>query len=451
MEDVQRLFFASHGAEKMFYDLRMGPQMILDQRTLYIVYQANAEAVFADPYIVVYHLDTGEFSPPVQVGLVDRSNFDHHLCPVLWMDAEGYLHVLFNCHGDEGIHRISVKPRDIHDWRDGPPPAKSISYPHIFVRPNGGIVLFARAYGHMGYWYYCVSNDGGYQWSQAVRVIDFDQDPTSDAESWAGTYPSAQLSMDGNTLHIGFTYFDERGIWKFVHPKYKRKPGVNTRYNTYYLKIDLNNRLITNLQGDLLTAPINFRGAEPCMVWNSGDYLTMMPCMLLGNQAEEMSWVTVVTGETEWECTFQFMKFRQGKMVITPITGTNTTWSGCRAYRDGKTLVVLLISGKTDGSLYTYGAGELEKWRSTDDGLTWELEKRFVPSPGDLYNNPIIAESSTNSGVLYSEITAFYGWTGPHSIQPTIDKPTEIPIIHRGKAYLMINDRIVACQTAANH
>ncbi|MGN0745839.1 MAG: BNR-4 repeat-containing protein [Aristaeellaceae bacterium] len=435
--------FAFHGAEKMFYDLRMGPQMIRDGQTLYIAWQANEKEIYADPYIMTCDLQTRSFSAPVQVGRAERYAFDHHLCPVIWMDREGYLHALFNCHGFAGTHRISVRPRDISAWRDGPAICPSISYPHVFVRPDGSVVLYARALGHMGYWYYAVSPDGGYRWSKPVTLVDFDQQPVTDEESWAGSYHTAALSPDGRYLHVGFTYFDERGIWKFVHPRYGRKPSVNTRYHTYYLRLDLEQGRVTNLRGDALTVPLNYRQAEACMVWNSGDYLTMNPCLLVGQRPDDVSFLTVVTGETEWDCTFQYMRYVHGELKITPIAPTNTTWSGCRLYREGEDLVALLICGKTDGSLYTYGAGELEQWRSCDQGDTWRMEKRYVPVEGELYNNPILAEDCANSGVICPGIAAFYGWTGPYSMQPVIDKATDIPIINRGKAYLLIDGAYV--------
>lgn len=431
--------FACYGAEKMFYDLRMGPQLIRDGDLLYIAYQANAEEIYADPYILTYDMVKEEYSAPVQIGQAERYAFDHHLCPVIWLDAEGYIHALFNCHGYSGTHRISVRPRDISAWRDWPAIFGSISYPHIFKRPDGTVVLYARAFGHMGYWYYAISPDGGYTWSAPVCVVDFDQNPTTDEECWAGSYHTAQLSEDGRLLHVGFTYFDERGIWKFVHPRYGRKPSVNTRYNTYYLSIDLDTGSIRNLRGDMLKTPLNYRQAEVCKIHDSGDCLTMMPCMLLGPRPQDVSFLTVVTGETEWACTFRYMRYVHGELRVSDITTTNTTWSGCRLYRDGHELVAMLISGKTDGSLYTYGAGELEEWRSSDEGDTWRMARRYVPVEGELYNNPIFAESARSSGVIYPNIMAFYGWVGPYSIQPTIDKKTEIPIKHRGKAYLTID------------
>ena len=205
--------FALYGAEKMFYDHRMGPQLVRDKDYLYCVYQAGENTVLTDPYIVRYSITEKRWAGPFKVGIGDKSGYDHHLTPVMWFDADGYIHVLFNCHGGMGTHRVSVKPFDIENFTDGPVISPSMSYPHVFRMEGNDVGLFFRAFGHMGYWGYCISHDGGYTWSKMVKVVDFDQDPLNDADTWAGSYHTVELDEDGHTLHVAFTYFDERGIW----------------------------------------------------------------------------------------------------------------------------------------------------------------------------------------------------------------------------------------------
>lgn len=61
----------------------------------------------------------------------------------------------------------------------------------------------------------------------------------------------------------------------------------------------------------------------------------------------------------------------------------------------------------------------------------------MVPVKGLLYNNPITVEAAENSSVLEPGLIAFYGWEGPYSIQPAIDRETDIPTVHRGRAFLL--------------
>ena len=434
--------FAQYGTEKMLYDLRMGPQLVKNGNYLYCVYQANKEGIYSCPFITRYSINENKWEGPFKIGECEEKKYDHHQCPVLWLDADGYIHVLYDCHGGCGAHVVSIAPYTISAWRRCGEIYSSISYPHIIRYGSNNVCLYFRAFGHMGFWAYTISNDGGFSWSKPIGITDFDQRPENDQDTWAGSYHSVDLSPDGHILHIAFTYFDERGIWKYVHPRYKRMPSVNTRYNTYYLQLDLATGVIRNDNGKEIESMLSRKEAEIAKIWDSGDYLTMQPA-ILSLPDNSVSFLLPVTGKTEWDCTFFYLKKTKGKWRMFRVCDTNTTWSGCRlAYKDG-VINAYLISGKTDGSIYTYGAGELEKWESFDDGETWKFSKRFVPEKGDLYNNPIIAEDSMNSGRKYSEFIAFYGWTGPYSIQPVIDKKTDIPIINRGKAYLIVNDDLI--------
>lgn len=433
--------FAYFGSEKMFYDLRMGPQLVRHNDHLYCVYQANGNEIYADPYIMRYSITDGSWEGPYLVGRVGRAGFDHHLCPVMWIDENGFIHVLFNCHGESGCHRISTRPYDITSFSDGPIIYRSISYPHIFRIGKNSVLLYFRVFGHMGYWAYMTSRDGGYSWSEPRLTVDFDQDPLSDADTWAGSYHSCELSEDASILHIAFTYFDERGIWKYVHPRYGRKTSVNSRYNLYYLRLDLGTGTIMTYDGTPICHPLNRSKAEIAKVWDSSDYLTMQPALLV--DGEKISFLTVVTGDTEWNCTFRYFKKVGDRFVGFDVCKTNTTWSGCRLLKCGQSIIAYLIRGEKDGSNYTYGAGEMEKWESLDEGETWHKVKSFTPIEGYLYNNPIIAEDYMNSGLKDSSFVAFYGWEGPYSMQPVIDKETNIPIINRGMAFLLWNERYV--------
>ncbi len=79
--------FALHGAEKMIYDIRMGPAALCRNDVIYIPYQANPDGPEAHPHVITYDLRNEEWSAPVRVGEV--RSYDHHFCPVLWFDKDG--------------------------------------------------------------------------------------------------------------------------------------------------------------------------------------------------------------------------------------------------------------------------------------------------------------------------------------------------------------------------
>ena len=137
------------------------------------------------------------------------------------------------------------------------------------------------------------------------------------------------------------------------------------------------------------------------------------------------------------------MYYDNGEWKQTRICPTNHTWSGSRLIRrSADELDAYMIVGKKDGSIYTYGAGELERWHSSDNGRSWEKSEELIPVPGLLYNNPILVEDAYNSSRTEPDLVAFYGWEGPYSIQPVIDRETDIPTIHRGRAFLLREENI---------
>lgn len=201
--------FAQYGSQKMIYDIRMGPQGLYHGETFYIAYQANPHSYKALPHVIKRH-SNGTWSAPVVLG--DVSHYDHHFAPVLWLDQKRYFHVLYHCHStlNGAIHKVSTEPLDITRWQDGPEIAPSISYPRILRSASGRLLLYYRALGHMGFWTYQISDDGGYSWTgPEVPPVDFDYAPRILGDEWAGTYHSVALGHDGQSLHIAFVYWDE--------------------------------------------------------------------------------------------------------------------------------------------------------------------------------------------------------------------------------------------------
>src|SRR5438128_331559 len=153
-------YFANHGSEKMIFDVRMGPQALVHNDTIYIVYQANEHDIAAHPHIIAYDSGTKSWSDPVKLG--DNTKYDHHFAPILWIDDDEHLHVLYGCHITPGTHLVSREAGSILEWDEGPPIAKTISYPTVLRVSDKQWVLFYRALGHLGFWAYRTSQDGGY-------------------------------------------------------------------------------------------------------------------------------------------------------------------------------------------------------------------------------------------------------------------------------------------------
>ena len=426
--------FARFGGEKMIYDIRMGPQALRHGETVYVAYQANPDGQKALPNVVSYDLSTGSWAEPVVIG--DVTGYDHHFAPILWLDGDKHLHALFNCHGGahNSVHRISTEPLRADSWREGPEVASSVTYPRVLRTGQDELILFYRTFGHMGYWTYQVSKDGGYSWKRAdVPLVDFDQEPEENADTWAGTYHSAVVSRSGGFLHLAFVYWDER---RRTSPLYGLRLGSIDRYHLYYACVEVASGRVYTIDGKRLELPLNRRRAEECKVWDTGLHLTNMPSVLLDDDGSPSFLVPAAEGTT-WECRFHFITRERGEWVRYPVTEADSTWAGCHLQRDeDPALRAFLIGGRTgDAKNRSYGGGVLQEWRSFDNGRSWGVERTIQPEPGLLCNNPRPVEAP--EGFAERDFLVFYGWDGPDSIEPL--GPSDIPMRLRGKAYMWRN------------
>ena len=422
--------FACHGGEKMLYDVRMGPQALLHDGTLYVAYHASADGDVPHPHLISCDLASREWSDPVRV--CESPRYDHHYAPVLWLDPDERIHVLANCHGhDGGKHVVGKQPRAIEQWTDGPPIAASISYPHAIPMADGRLLLYYRTLGHMGYWGCQTSDDGGMSWSEHHTLVDLDQNPRHLYDCWAGSYHTVRASLDRRSLHIAFVYLDEQRRRNPLYSRnFKDKLTIN-RYHLYYARLDVATGGLSTIDAAPLDAPLTREGAEACKVWDTGHLLTNMPSIWVDSQ-DEPCFLLPVTGETPWDCTFYFVRRDGSEWERTPVAPTNSTWCGCMLRRDsGGTLTAYVSAGKDDGELRAYGGGDLEEWTSTDAGSTWARTAVIDPEPGLLYNNPRPAERAT--GEVDDEVLLFFGWEGPLSLQQGPSEPSQAK--NRGKAF----------------
>ena len=405
--------FARYGCEKMIYDIRMGPQCVEADGVFFAAYLANPAGGKAVPHVIMRDR-SGTWSEPV--ALADVPRFDHHFAPILWLDADRRVHVLSHCHASlrGSRHMVSVAPTDITGWREGPEVAPSISYPRVVRLPGGRMLLYHRVLGHMGYWTYQTSNDGGFTWKRrATPLVDFDQRPEAPGDEWAGSYHSVAPGKDGESLHIAFVYWDER---KQVHPVYGIRLAHMDRYHLYYARLDIASGRLYSAAGKRLGCPVNRREAEKCLVWDTGTRLTNMPSILV-ERDDRPAFLMPVTGERVDDCAFWCIRREQGAWQRFRVTDTNSTWAGSHLEADGAGGISAFLVGRPGrpGRL-PYGGGTLQEWRSPDRGESWEHIGDIVPKAGLVCNNPKPVE--TAAGEVLRRTLVFFGWEGPDGLAP---------------------------------
>lgn len=435
--------FAEQGFEKMLYDARMSPVSIVHKNMLYVAWGGGPDG-FPRPHIRSYNMDTHIWSDPVIAGPLKREAPDHHLNPVIWMDEQERLHMLYGVHCSAGVHVYTPVAGDITKWVEAPQIAPDITYPKIMKMADGTLVMFYRVLAHMGFWTYITSRDGGFSWTKPRSLIDFDRDPTEGEDDWASTYHNARLSRDGKSLHLGFVYFHERGMYNWIHPKYGVKPHVQTRFDLYYARVDIASGTLYDIDGNPLPRPLNRSQAEQAKIWDTGGlggYLTNIPSLYLDEQ-DNPGFLLVRSNDSGMrDCNFWYIQRKDGIWTRSMFAKTNSTWAGSCVHKqeDGR-LAAYLIASDDPGEKLIYGGGNVEKWTSPD-GVNWTLEGKIDPAgaEGFLYNNPMFAEKSDGTGPD-DRFLLMFGWQGPDALCPPVGPASYVNgkppvVVNKAKAY----------------
>jgi len=422
--------FAENGGLKMLYDSRMHPQAVEYDGSVYIVYRGEKGL----PYIISYGLESRRFSKPFMLltGMEDKVDAnryarDHHFSPVIWIDGKGYFHVLSGCHGNtperyrSGNQVISTKPGDITQWEMITTPINvSVNYPKAYPIYDNKTLVYFRDGGHLGAWTYRISSDGGKTWvSPANPPVDLDAKPQDGLiADHAGSYHTARVSKDGRTLHVAFV-FSQTDYSKDepspVNSRYNMKLGRESRYNLYYIKVDLPSGKVFNYNGKELATPVRKMLADrDCLIWDTQERVVAIGASIYLDEDDRPYFLLPVSEETPYKCRFYFVRYQNDQWVKTAIARTPHPFNACHLDRSEDGLFkAYLVTGEGENisaeEMDRYGWGDrIEEWISDDNGENWKLSKDLTPTKGYKYQN--IKFVSRNVGGITGDIILFYGW-----------------------------------------
>ncbi len=420
-EERQAIPFANNGGLKMLYDNRMYPQAVAVGESVHIVWR-GAEGF---PYCATYDLRTRRFSDPQMLlaGLEDQIDAkkyksDHHFAPVIWTDPKGYLHTLFGCHRTPGIHLVSDKPGNAEHWSRAPDFSESISYPKVHRIYDDKTLVYSRYSGHLGFWQYHISDDGGRGW-KGHSLINLAADPQDGAHAaYAGSYNTTAVSADGKRLHVAF-------IWKVEDPVFNKRYQAylhdhTQRYNLYYLYVDLPTGKAFNADGVELELPLRKKTADKnCLVWDTDERVAAVgPSICLDDQ-DRPHFVLPVSEESPLDSRFSFVSRKDGAWLKSPITKTLHPFNASHLELDengGFHAYLVVGSGEkvVEEKMDEYGWGQrVEEWVSSDGGANWSLFRDLTPEPGLRYQNVQFVSDDLEGGL--KDLLLFYGWEGPES------------------------------------
>ncbi|GEM_PF-525904 len=450
----QIVAFARDGQVKMFYDMRMHPSAVQHGNMIYIAWRGTAGL----PQAISYDLASRRFSSQVSIfeGLeYDTASrvyaADQHTTPVIWRDADGHLEILAGCYGLKSFEVTAcdrartMEAGDIDSgWeRIAAPIAPSINYAKVMEVAGGGTAIFYRNGGHLGSWTYRVSPDGYSGWEAPEReVIDmnFGAHPDQSClDFYAGSYSNARMSPDGLTMHIAFVWQQEFGsldVWppELADNDCRVPPSVlysganvpqgRTRYNLYYLGVDLASGIASNVRGEQLTMPVTRSIADrEAQILDTGGRLFTVPPTIHFDADGTPRFFGVISGESPNSGWFTQVRFVDGDWRETRIVHTSNVWNASLVDWDAEgNLRALVIvgdgeeeaapAGPTD--LNGFGWGErIEEWVSADDGTNWSRRRVIVPQPGMRFQN--LRAVSTGMGSYSNEVFLFYGWNADAS------------------------------------
>jgi hypothetical protein len=416
--------FGHGGQIKMLYDRRQRPQSVYLRNKVHIVFNAgrgdgDSPRARTRPMAVTYDPRTRTFSDVVTLG---RSSSDHHKGPVIWVDRNDHLHVLYGCHRTPGTHLVSRRPatigRDLDAWNEAPEIAPGISYPTFHRIEDARQLVYYRTAGHFSSWTYRVTRDNGTTWTGPAKdVTDLDCKGRTEWSSYQTTLPDS----DGNFLHVVFTSYDDvksNDPGRLYNPRYDQPVSNEWKYNLYYVRIDLRTQVVTNFEGEPMETPIDIDQADArCRIWDTRWRGAGVPPTMTLDENGDPAFLHVLSEDSLAEHRYYYVRRVSGRWKQTPITDSNHQWNSCHLTRgDDGTLHAYLVVG--DGYLDTgrymdkHGGGSIEEWTSSDKGNTWQRKRDLTPDtsryPGWKFNN--IQPVTRPDGRIVDGMLLFYGW-----------------------------------------
>ena len=243
--------------------------------TVFITYQGH----LTDPYVAAYNLESHQWQGPIKAADSTLSKgerkIDSHGRPIIEMDTQGYLHIVYGGHGGERedglnplsidtphaggrmLHVVSRKPYDISEFEYVDDITPFASYTKSYKMGNGDIYLFTRAGTHKSPWVYYKMPAGSKRFEEPV-IITWPT-PQSDDPINVDTFYINPLKISDTEIAISFLWHECNFLE--VHDK-----ETYARINAYYMRLDTTSGLFYNAQGENIELPVTIDVANDKML-----------------------------------------------------------------------------------------------------------------------------------------------------------------------------------------
>lgn len=347
-------FLAGDGSNHAIHDM-VFPQSIYENGKTFITYMGNNNS----PSITAYdHISQcwEDIIIPVENPL---GGSNPHGAPALTLTKDGRICLFYGSHGSPQKFIRSRNPYDIYDWEMMPDLLPHVTYPYPFRLKDGTLILFGRKGLYQSPWFETVSNDDGNTWSSPRDIINFLP---------LGLFASFIVGPDGQTVHCTFTHDDTRFQYEWQN-----------RRHCFYAKRDLEGQW-TNAAEEILIHPINTEMAfNQCLILRTNP-MKSSNVGSIGVGKENSPYIVFIEGLIEeMDFSLQFARWKGDNWDIREITRTDNIFDNKCAifYRTNGQIDVFLIAGGTDKTYFKRG-GNIQLWKSTDDGETWKKDKDII-------------------------------------------------------------------------
>jgi hypothetical protein len=163
-------YFTDDSVDIAFYTHNYPSAYYFNDRT-YVVFQGDlSDSHSLDSHITYYDHENDTWSGIYYVGqnyCPLREEQDNHGAPALWVDNQGYIHVVYGSHNSPLRHTKSDFPEDITSWTHQKYITNTeATYPHIeYDSEKDQVYIIYRVARDIGGWAYRNSTDNGQTWS----------------------------------------------------------------------------------------------------------------------------------------------------------------------------------------------------------------------------------------------------------------------------------------------
>ncbi|MHC4734022.1 MAG: BNR-4 repeat-containing protein, partial [Planctomycetota bacterium] len=195
-----------------------------------------------DPHICYYDHQTASWSGIYWIAenpLNEWQGGDSHGAPSLWIDNNGYIHVLFGAHASQVIqHVVSDNPNDITSFSAATDPTTGTwepTYPAVHYDSTNDVVhLFYRGSTGGRYLVYQNSTDNGDTWNSEQAIV----------------YMGTTQGMHNRPYH-GFNAFSDNEIIHIAFQNHSMWPsaGSGGDRDMFYIQFNVTNGRVYNITG----------------------------------------------------------------------------------------------------------------------------------------------------------------------------------------------------------